>query len=402
MAGKREFFISAAPYREEKPKAVIRAKDTRAPYVRAAETDPTSPSARFYNVGKTVIEEAPMYAVLGGLPGLTKTTKTGHGMLRGLKDPNIRAYRDAVFDARDAASLRQSAVETFRDAWSDRGVYARMGYSDAERLAVMRDAQAARSNAIRYADSAFERMDAAEAAWKTASAKWDRTIWPTVGRGLESAGSWVAGKVRSVPGYAGHKLKVAGELIAEPFTTVYRAVVPGERVVAESLWKTKVVPRLVAHKKGLAFSSALAGIIGVGTAIYKMTGDSNTKARTATVSEGQKQVDKSWNLATNDTLRASVSDSAALKTYVRGIQAAMRNEIRWDPSRTEEAELRARAAIDAVSGTPLWDQTEQASADEYVVRANDVNNYDAEYKARFADKASRLLGEDFGFKGVLK
>lgn len=305
----------------------------------------------------------------------------------------IRDRKEELWDPRE----RRRAMLSIREMFNDEQLQSMV----ASALPVGRAAQAER-----LAASAFQKIPVSrifdEAGNLIRSSKWDRTIWPTVGRGVESAGSWAVGKAKVIPGYAGHKLKVAGGLIAEPVMAAYRAVVPGERVVAESLWKTKVVPRLAAHKKGLAFSSALAGIIGAGTAVYKTTGDSNTDARTAVVSEGQKKVDESWNAATNDTVRASVSDSAALKTYVRGIQAAMRNEIRWDPSRTEEAELRARAAIDAVSGTPLWDQTEQASTDEYVVRANDVNNYDAEYKARFADKASRLLGEDFGFKGVLK
>lgn len=305
----------------------------------------------------------------------------------------IRDRKEELWDPRERRRALMSIREMFNDEQFQGMV---MSALPAGRAA----------QAERLAASAFQKIPVSrifdEAGNLVRSSKWDRTIWPTVGRGMEKAGSWVAGKARTIPGYVSHKAKVAGGLAAEPFVAAYRAVVPGERVVAESLWKTKVVPRLAAHKKGLAFSSALAGIIGAGTAIYKMTGDSDIKAGTATVSEGQKKVNEAWDLATNDTLRASVSDSAALKTYVRGIQAAMRNEIRWDPSRTEEAELRARAAIDAVSGTPLWDQTEQASADEYVVRANDVNNYDAEYKARFTDKASRLLGEDFGFKGVLK
>lgn len=258
----------------------------------------------------------------------------------------------------------------------------------------------------KLASSAFQRipvnriLDSAGNVIK--ASKWDRTIWPTVGRGLESAGSWVAGKAKSIPGYVGHKAKVVGGLAAEPFTTVYRAVVPGESVATESLWKTKVVPRLAARKKGLAFSGASAGLIGAGTAIYKMTGDSNIKTGNAAVKEGQDKIDESWKLATNDTLRASISDSAALKAYVRGIQSAMQNEIRWDPRRTEEAENRAMAAIEAVSGTPLWEQTERASTNEYVVRAADTANYETEYQNRYVDKASRLLGEDFGFKGVRK
>lgn len=228
-----------------------------------------------------------------------------------------------------------------------------------------------------------------------ASGKWSRTIWPTVGKygrkGAEFLGEKAVGAGKGLWGFG----KGAAKAAIEPAQVAYRAVVPGPAPTGESIWKTVIFPHIANHKTLYGTTSAASAAIGVGTSVKGGSEGEQQAETTKVVKAVQSAVDQKWDAATNAALRASLTDASAMKHYVSGIRDAMESEVRFDARRGEQAVKAASDAIDAVKGSKAWNEAAQASMSEYVVNAKDPDNYEAEYRDKFKDPASQMLGEDF-------